>query len=150
MVHLLALGNNPLRHHPLADCERTRAPGESEWEAALLPPPTADSFRQRPAKAKAGKSSPKYATTQSPTTWTTFCMSAELVLLGAGEPERPRGDAFFGELRPTGVSSSLESSSSCDSVFGRSGSYLAGFLGVLPLRRDIVELPELAEAGCLA
>ena len=71
-------------------------------------------------------------------------MSAELVLLGAGEPERPRGDAFFGELRPTGVSSSLESSSSCDSVFGRSGSYLAGFLGVLPLRRDIVGLPELA------
>eukprot|EP01045_Picozoa_sp_COSAG04_P026708 COSAG04_NODE_3759_length_2552_cov_2.606925_4_plen_128_part_00 len=70
-------------------------------------------------------------------------MSAEPVLLGAGEPERPRGDAFFGELR-TGVSSSLESSSSCDSVFGRSGSYLAGFLGVLPLRRDIVELPELA------
>ena len=111
--------------------------------------PTADSFRQRPAKAKAGKSSPKYATTQSPTTWTTFCMSAELVLLGAGEPERPRGDAFFGELRPTGVSSSLESSSSCDSVFGRSGSYLAGFLGVLPLRRDIVELPELAGTSWL-
>ena len=140
MVHLLALGNNPLRHHPLADCERTRASQNGKPLCATAAP-TADSFRQRPAKAKGGKSSPKYATTQSPTTWTTFCMSAELVLLGAGEPERPRGDEQHRYGLPA---ASLESSSSCDSVFGRSGSYLAGFLGVLPLRRDIVELPELA------